>query len=142
MHPDVGPLTGLLVADLSRVLAGPYATQIMADLGATVVKVEAPAGDETRGWRPPERDGVSTYYLGINRNKRDVVLDFADPDDRADAAELCRRADVVDRELPSRRSGALRPRLRLRRRDEPGRRVRLDQRLRCGRGRAPARATT
>ncbi|GAA3563926.1 CaiB/BaiF CoA-transferase family protein [Microlunatus spumicola] len=95
VHPGVGPLTGLLVADLSRVLAGPYATQIMADLGATVVKVEAPAGDETRGWRPPERDGVSTYYLGINRNKRDVVLDFKDADDRADAAELCRRADVV-----------------------------------------------
>jgi crotonobetainyl-CoA:carnitine CoA-transferase CaiB-like acyl-CoA transferase len=95
VHPGVGPLTGLLIADLSRVLAGPYATQIMADLGATVVKVEGPAGDETRGWRPPERDGVSTYFLGINRNKRDVVLDFADPADRADAAELCRRADVV-----------------------------------------------
>ncbi|SER04168.1 CaiB/BaiF CoA transferase family protein [Microlunatus flavus] len=95
VHDGVGPLTGLLVADLSRVLAGPYATQIMADLGATVVKVEAPSGDETRGWRPPERDGVSTYYLGINRNKRDVVLDFRDADDRADAAELCRRADVV-----------------------------------------------
>ena len=95
VHDGVGPLTGLLVADLSRVLAGPYATQIMADLGATVVKVEAPTGDETRGWRPPERDGVSTYYLGINRNKRDVVLDFRDGDDRADAAELCRRADVV-----------------------------------------------
>src|SRR5881397_1847269 len=76
VHSDVGPLTGLLVADLSRVLAGPYATQIMADLGATVVKVEGPSGDETRGWRPPERDDVSTYFLGINRNKRDVVLDF------------------------------------------------------------------
>ncbi|HEY0238095.1 MAG TPA: CoA transferase [Friedmanniella sp.] len=95
VHPDVGPLSGLLVADLSRVLAGPYATQIMADLGATVVKVEGPGGDETRGWRPPERDGVSTYFIGINRNKRDVVLDFAVPADRADAAELCRRADVV-----------------------------------------------
>lgn len=90
-----GPLDGLLVADFSRVLAGPFATQIMADLGATVVKVESPAGDETRGWTPPQRHGVSTYYLGINRNKRDVVLDFGDDEDRALAQELARRADIV-----------------------------------------------
>jgi crotonobetainyl-CoA:carnitine CoA-transferase CaiB-like acyl-CoA transferase len=90
-----GPLDGLLVADFSRVLAGPYATQLMADLGATVVKVESPIGDETRGWAPPERDGVSTYYLGINRNKYDVVLDFRDEDDRALALELAGRADIV-----------------------------------------------
>ncbi|HIY67594.1 MAG TPA: CoA transferase [Candidatus Agrococcus pullicola] len=90
-----GPLSGLLVADLSRVLAGPFATQILGDLGAEVVKVEAPIGDETRGWRPPERDGVSTYYLGINRNKRDIVLDFRDDEDRALAQELVSRADIV-----------------------------------------------
>lgn len=90
-----GPLAGLLVADFSRVLAGPFSTQILGDLGADVIKVEAPVGDETRGWRPPERDGVSTYYLGINRNKRDIVLDFRDEDDRALAQELARRADVV-----------------------------------------------
>ncbi|MEV7693284.1 CaiB/BaiF CoA-transferase family protein [Microbacterium sp. NPDC089189] len=90
-----GPLAGLLVADFSRVLAGPFSTQILGDLGADVIKVEAPAGDETRGWRPPERDGVSTYYLGINRNKRDIVLDFRDPDDRALAQELAARADIV-----------------------------------------------
>ena len=90
-----GPLDGILVADLSRVLAGPYATQLLADLGATVIKVEGPAGDETRGWAPPERDGVSTYYLGINRNKYDVVLDFGDIDDLALAHELVSRADVV-----------------------------------------------
>jgi crotonobetainyl-CoA:carnitine CoA-transferase CaiB-like acyl-CoA transferase len=95
LHAGTGPLTGLLVADFSRVLAGPYATQIMGDLGATVIKVESPAGDETRDWRPPERDGVSTYYLGINRNKRAVVLDFGDRDDREAAQELARRADVV-----------------------------------------------
>lgn len=97
-RPDpgaTGALEGLLVADFSRVLAGPYATQLMGDLGATVVKVESPGGDETRGWAPPERDGVSTYYLGINRNKSDVVLDFKDPADRALAQELARRADVV-----------------------------------------------
>ena len=90
-----GPLVGLLVADFSRVLAGPFATQMMADLGADVIKVEAPVGDETRGWAPPEREGVSTYYLGINRNKRDIVLDFRDEDDLRVARELARRADVV-----------------------------------------------
>ncbi|GGA64641.1 CoA transferase [Pseudoclavibacter endophyticus] len=90
-----GPLAGLLIADFSRVLAGPFATQILGDLGAEVIKVEAPVGDETRGWRPPERDGTSTYYLGINRNKRDIVLDFRDDDDRVLAQELARRADVV-----------------------------------------------
>lgn len=92
--PD-GPLTGLLVADFSRVLAGPFATQVLADLGATVIKVESPGGDETRGWAPPERDGVSTYYLGINRNKKDVVLDFRDEGDRAMAQELAARADIM-----------------------------------------------
>lgn len=90
-----GALEGLLVADFSRVLAGPFATQMLADLGAEVVKVESPIGDETRQWRPPQRDGVSTYYLGINRNKRAIVLDFTDPADLRYAAELARRADVV-----------------------------------------------
>jgi len=105
-HGDaMGPLTGLVVADLSRVLAGPYATQILGDLGATVIKVESPAGDETRGWRPPELDGVSTYFLGVNRNKRDVVLDFGDEQDRADAQELLRRADVA---IENFRPGSLR----------------------------------
>jgi crotonobetainyl-CoA:carnitine CoA-transferase CaiB-like acyl-CoA transferase len=90
-----GPLSGLLVADFSRVLAGPYATQTMADLGATVVKVESPVGDETRGWTPPERDGVSTYYLGVNRNKRDIVLDFTVESDRILGQELAGRADIL-----------------------------------------------
>jgi crotonobetainyl-CoA:carnitine CoA-transferase CaiB-like acyl-CoA transferase len=90
-----GPLSGLLVADFSRVLAGPYATQTMADLGADVIKVESPAGDETRGWLPPQRAGVSTYFLGVNRNKRDVVLDFRDDADRGLAQTLARRADIV-----------------------------------------------
>src|SRR5262245_15973270 len=76
-----GPLDGLIVADLSRVLAGPYCTMLLADMGATVIKVESPAGDETRTWTPPDRDGVSTYYLSINRNKRSVVHDFNDRGD-------------------------------------------------------------
>src|SRR4051794_15873793 len=91
-----GPLDGLLVADFSRVLAGPYATMLLADLGAEVVKVEGPpTGDETRSWTPPERDGVSTYYLGVNRGKRSIVLDLRDEADLALARELARRADVL-----------------------------------------------
>jgi crotonobetainyl-CoA:carnitine CoA-transferase CaiB-like acyl-CoA transferase len=90
-----GPLAGLLVADFSRVLAGPYCTMLLGDLGAEVIKVEGPAGDDTRNWVPPVRDGISTYYLAINRNKRSVVLDFRDPDDLAAARELAARADVL-----------------------------------------------
>ncbi|MFC7534059.1 CaiB/BaiF CoA transferase family protein [Actinoplanes sp. GCM10030250] len=90
-----GPLDGLLVADFSRILAGPYATMLLADLGAQVIKVEGPSGDDTRTWMPPVRDGVSTYYLGINRNKRSIALDLKDADDRAAAQELARRADVL-----------------------------------------------
>ena len=90
-----GPLDGIVVADLSRVLAGPYATMLMADLGATVIKVESAAGDDTRTWTPPEHNGVATYYLSINRNKQSVVMDFTDPDDIALVHELFRRADVV-----------------------------------------------
>jgi crotonobetainyl-CoA:carnitine CoA-transferase CaiB-like acyl-CoA transferase len=91
-----GPLAGLLVADFSRVLAGPYCTMLLADLGADVIKVESPAGDDTRRWVPPvTADGVSTYYLAINRNKRSVALDLGDHGDLAAARELIRRADVL-----------------------------------------------
>jgi crotonobetainyl-CoA:carnitine CoA-transferase CaiB-like acyl-CoA transferase len=90
-----GPLSGLLVADFSRILAGPYATMLLADLGAEVVKVESPSGDDTRTWSPPVRDGVSTYYLGVNRNKRSVALDLKDPGDADAARELARRADIL-----------------------------------------------
>src|SRR5258707_11515946 len=89
-----GPLDGLLIADFSRVLAGPYCTMLLGDLGATVIKVESPAGDDTRSWLPPERDGVATYYLAINRNKRSVILDFNDPADLRLARELAGRADI------------------------------------------------
>jgi crotonobetainyl-CoA:carnitine CoA-transferase CaiB-like acyl-CoA transferase len=90
-----GPLDGLLIADFSRVLAGPYCTMLLGDLGATVIKVESSTGDDTRTWMPPVRDGVSTYYLAINRNKRSVVLDFKNADDLRLAQELARRADVL-----------------------------------------------
>ena len=90
-----GPLRGLLIADFSRILAGPYATMLLADLGATVIKVEGPAGDDTRTWMPPVRDGVSTYYLGVNRNKRSIALDLKNADDLDVAQRLARRADVL-----------------------------------------------
>ena len=99
-----GPLDGLIVADLSRVLAGPYCSMLLGDLGATVIKVESPAGDDTRTWMPPVTEGVSTYYLSIGRNKRSVTLDFRDPDDCALAAELLQRADIA---IENFRPGAL-----------------------------------
>ena len=90
-----GPLDGVLVADFSRILAGPYATMLMADMGAEVIKVEGPTGDDTRTWMPPVREGVSTYYLGINRGKRSIVLDLREEADAEAARELARRADVL-----------------------------------------------
>jgi crotonobetainyl-CoA:carnitine CoA-transferase CaiB-like acyl-CoA transferase len=93
--PGSGPLAGLLVADFSRILAGPYASMLLADMGAEVVKVESPGGDDTRTWMPPVRGEVSTYYLAINRNKRSVALDLRDERDNALARELADRADVV-----------------------------------------------
>ena len=90
-----GPLSGILVADFGRVLAGPYCTMLLADMGATVVKVESPDGDETRAWKPPVRDGESTYYLSINRNKGSISLDLRDPEDQKIALDLAGRADVL-----------------------------------------------
>jgi len=100
-----GPLEGVLVADLSRVLAGPLATMLLGDLGADVVKVEHPdGGDETRAWGPPFLDGVSTYYLAVNRNKRSVALDLKDERGLAAAITLAERADVL---VENFRAGAL-----------------------------------
>ncbi|HEX6755104.1 MAG TPA: CoA transferase [Mycobacteriales bacterium] len=90
-----GPLSGLLVADFSRILAGPYASMLLADLGAEVIKVESSAGDDTRTWMPPVRDGVATYYLAINRNKRSIALNLSEPGDAALARELAGRADIL-----------------------------------------------
>jgi CoA:oxalate CoA-transferase len=90
------PLAGVRVADLSRVLAGPYCTMVLADLGADVVKVERPqGGDETRGWGPPFAAGEAAYYLSVNRSKRSCALDLSHEEGRALALELCTAADVV-----------------------------------------------
>jgi crotonobetainyl-CoA:carnitine CoA-transferase CaiB-like acyl-CoA transferase len=101
------PLAGLTVLDLSRVLAGPYATQMLGDLGASVWKIERPgAGDETRAWGPPFVGGTSAYYLSVNRNKRSAALDFGDATHRAALQRAAARSDiVVENFLP----GALAP---------------------------------
>jgi crotonobetainyl-CoA:carnitine CoA-transferase CaiB-like acyl-CoA transferase len=90
------PLAGVKVADLSRVLAGPYCTMVLADLGADVVKIERPGGgDETRGWGPPFAGGEAAYYLSVNRSKRSCAVDLSQEEGRALALELCASADVV-----------------------------------------------
>lgn len=99
--PTAGPLTGTLVVDLSRALAGPHATMMMGDLGARIVKVEAPGhGDDTRGWGPPfvepdEGARESTYFLSANRNKESIALDLKDETDREAFLALVKRADVL-----------------------------------------------
>lgn len=90
------PLTGLRVLELARVLAGPWIGQTLADLGADVIKVESPEGDETRGWGPPfAADGSAAYFHAANRGKRSVRVDFRDEGERALAQRLAARADVV-----------------------------------------------
>nr|WP_253908552.1 CoA transferase [Arthrobacter sp. H41] len=94
--PPPGPLEGVKVADFSRVLAGPFASMMLADFGADVLKVESPAGDDTRSWVPPvDEHGVGTYFSSVNRNKRSVVCDLRSPDGLARALEIALEADVV-----------------------------------------------
>jgi crotonobetainyl-CoA:carnitine CoA-transferase CaiB-like acyl-CoA transferase len=90
-----GALAGLKVIDLSRVLGGPYCTQILGDHGADVIKVEPPQGDETRGWGPPFQGGTSAYFQGVNRNKRGISLDLKKPEARAALLGLLEGADVL-----------------------------------------------
>ena len=100
-HPrnERAPLAGLRVLELARVLAGPWAGQILADLGADVIKVESPEGDNTRIWGPPwvehGSETTSAYYHACNRGKRGIVADFRDSDDLAQVTALAREADVV-----------------------------------------------
>jgi crotonobetainyl-CoA:carnitine CoA-transferase CaiB-like acyl-CoA transferase len=90
------PLDGVRVIDLSRVLAGPYCTMVLADLGAEVIKVERPgSGDETRSWGPPFAGGEAAYYLSVNRGKRSCAIDLSQEEGRALALELCAGAEAV-----------------------------------------------
>lgn len=103
--PAAGPLAGVRILDLSRILAGPFATMNLADLGADVVKIESPSrGDETRYWGPPfAADGTASYFLAVNHNKRSVTLDLGHPDGCGVAQALAAQADVViDNFLPGR----------------------------------------
>lgn len=97
-----GPLDGLVVLDLSRILAGPTCTQLLGDLGAEVLKIESPEGDDTRGWGPPflhDAEGrptdLSAYFMCANRNKKSVAVDLTDPQAQAMLRDLAGRADVV-----------------------------------------------
>src|SRR6476619_6446040 len=108
VHPSIpatdqyaGPLSGLVVVDLTRALAGPHAAMMLGDLGAEVIKVENPqGGDDTRGWGPPfvqpeAADRESTYFLCPNRNKKSVTPDLKDDSDKRALTELLSRADVL-----------------------------------------------
>jgi crotonobetainyl-CoA:carnitine CoA-transferase CaiB-like acyl-CoA transferase len=94
MMLNTGSLDNIKVIDASRVLGGPFAGQVLADHGAAVIKVEPPAGDETRGWGPPFLDGTASYFLGLNRNKRGMALDMAQPAGQELLLALLETADV------------------------------------------------
>ena len=93
--PDAGAVAGLRVIDLSRVLGGPYCTQVLADHGADVVKVEPPLGDETRDWGPPFHDEDAAYFIGANRNKRSIGLDLSTDAGRAVLMRMLQDADIL-----------------------------------------------
>lgn len=95
MNIPAGALDGLRVIDLTRVLGGPYCTQMLGDHGADILKIEPPGGDETRTWGPPFHNGLSAYFLGANRNKRSIVLDLTQPDGHAKLLKLLVDADVM-----------------------------------------------
>ncbi len=90
-----GAMTGLRVIDLTRVLGGPYCTQILADHGADVIKVEPPAGDEVRDWGPPFHEEDAAYFVGINRNKRSIGLDLSSEGGRTVLLKMLETADVL-----------------------------------------------
>ena len=95
MKLSPGALKGIRVIDMTRILSGPYATQMLGDHGADVIKIEPPGGDETRGWGPPFRDGTASYFLGVNRSKRAIALDLSKPKGREVLLKLLDKADVL-----------------------------------------------
>lgn len=98
---DIAALDGIVVVDLTQALAGPYCTQLLADFGADVIKIERPgSGDQSRGWGPPFVQGESTYFMGTNRNKRSVTLNLQDDAGREALKRLVDRADVLVHNVP------------------------------------------
>ena len=95
LHKSRSALQDLKILDMTRVLGGPYATQILADHGADVIKIEAETGDETRGWGPPFRRGVSSYFLNLNRNKKSIVIDLRRNKGREIVLRLLQDTDVL-----------------------------------------------
>ncbi|HKV02347.1 MAG TPA: CoA transferase, partial [Ktedonobacteraceae bacterium] len=98
------PLHGIRVIDLTRVLSGPFCTMTLADLGAEVIKIEPPGGDDTRQWGPPFASGESTYYLSTNRSKKSIVLDLKTDSGKQVLWDLIATADIVTENF---RSGTL-----------------------------------
>ena len=94
-RPPSGALAGLKVIDLTRVLGGPYCTQILADHGADIIKVEPPQGDEVRDWGPPFHNDDAAYFIGLNRNKRSIGLDLTQDSGREVLLRLLETADVL-----------------------------------------------
>src|SRR5262245_2219384 len=105
--PNKGPLDGVCVLDLTRVLAGPYCTMFLGDLGAEILKFEQPGvGDDTRGWGPPFVGGESAYFLCVNRNKKSVTIDLKSADGVALVRRLAAKADVlIENFLPGTMAG-------------------------------------
>lgn len=105
---NLAPLHGVKILDLTRILAGPYATQILGDLGATVWKIEHPkTGDDTRAWGPVERNGVAAYFLSVNRNKQSIAVDLKHTEGKALIRKLAAQADVVLENFPPGKLDAL-----------------------------------
>ena len=94
-EPGRGALAGLKIVDLTRVLGGPYATQILGDHGAEIIKIEPPQGDEVRAWGPPFHEGVASYFIGVNRNKRSLSADLSRPEGRELLFRLLEEADIL-----------------------------------------------
>ena len=94
-HSPRGALSGIRVVDLSRVLGGPFCTQILGDHGAEVLKLEPPSGDETRHWGPPFESGLASYFVGVNRNKTGLTLDLSHDEGRQFLRSLLVDADVI-----------------------------------------------
>ena len=92
---SAGALAGIKIVDLTRVLGGPYCTQMLGDHGAEIIKVEPPQGDETRTWGPPFRGDAASYFIGVNRNTRGVALDLSRPEGREAVLRLLESADVL-----------------------------------------------